>query len=273
MGVTQMKKIMALAVATTMLMLVGCGSTAEPESSSKAEKTTSAATTEAETETTTEATEATTEESSTEPVAEGVSFADIEKSISNSMKAFEDMEFTDEESGYKICDGIVAEFEANGFEFGEYNDPEYPDSNGRNYSADTKTGGELIRSTSVSKMFDTPVALSDVEGLTFDTLSCCLMYDKNFGINDRYVVVHFNVEGDDLWAGHSVYSHLLTFFKENGYTDADNEATPLDEAIKFANEAYAPMSYNSLTCNLKSDCCSKIQFFPNSSELEIVFYK
>ena len=179
----KMKNFMAIAIAATMLALVGCGNKNDSSSVSDVPASSTEVTTEA-TATTTTAVETTTVEATTEEVEtttakttepnestdDSMAFADMVDAIDKAMSAHANDPTDTADNALELCRATIEDLKANGLPLGEYTgdaEADGLDENGESHS-EHNTGDLNYISALVCKMPTSALSVSDIEGIALE---------------------------------------------------------------------------------------------------------
>ena len=246
----KMKKYMAIAIAATMLALVGCGNKNDSSSVSDVPASSTEVTTEA-TATTTTAVETTTTETTTEAVetttakatepdestGDSMAFADMVDAIDKAMSAHTNDPADTADDMLKLCRATIEDLKANGLPLGEYTgEVGELDENGE-YSGEENIGKVSTVSALVCKMPASTLGVSDIEGITLERADSYKMISTNSnGTVEGYsVTLRFDTgERKNADAMKKANQNIFSYFIENGYTDTGrDDLTSLEIAHKY----------------------------------------
>lgn len=252
----KMKNFMAIAIAATMLALVGCGnkdnsssvSDVPASSTEVTTETTTTTTTAVETTTaktkTTEAVETTTAET-TEPdesAGDSMAFADMADAIDKVMSAHTNDPADTADDMLKLCRATIEDLKTNGLPLGEYTGEvgEHEgdlDENGESYG-EHKSGDMDTVSALVRKMPASALSVSDIEGVTLESADSFRMINKNNTDSNYYTVsLKFDI-GDNSLMTHKALENIFSYFIENGYTNTEKSGfITLEDALYAAQTA------------------------------------
>ena len=221
----KMKNFMAIAIAATMLALVGCGNKNDSSSVSDVPASSTEVTTEA-TATTTTAVETTTVEATTaettepdEPAGDSMAFADMADAIDKAMSAHMNDPADTADNMLALCRATIEDLKANGLPLGEFTgDPETYGLDENGESAHEWENGDI--SASVSKMPASTLSVSDIEGITLRDADSFRMITTD--VNCYSVGLTFDI-GDNSLMTHKACENIFSYFIENGYTSVDSD--------------------------------------------------
>ncbi len=277
----KIRKYMTIALAATMLTLVGCGNKndssssvadipASAEATTKAEEATSTAVevkkTKAEntaTETT-PTTEPATEET-TEPAVSSMAFADIENAFSTIMAEQLNKPADSIEDRESICDSYFEGLEAAGFTFSSYPTSDKFGRNGRFSDKDSSV---------VDRALEEKISITDFEDAAY--FGTCVVVKAPGVKQDYFISANLFIdtgvkERYDYEKIYPVYEKVFRYFIDNGYTDRGDGETTLAEALKAVQnkdtEAW-------LRCELKNDQFSRVTIMPYGylNTISIIYY-
>lgn len=251
----KMKNYMAIAIAATMLALVGCGNKNDSSSVSDVPASSTEVTTEA-TKTTTTAVETTTIETTTEAVeittaettepdkatGDSMTFADMTDAIDKAMSAHANDPADTADDMLKLCRATIEDLKTNGLPLGEYTGEVGEregdlDENGESYG-EHKSGDMDTVSAIVCKMPSSTLSVSDIEGITLESTDSFRMIDKNNTDSNYYSVsLEFDI-GDNSLMTHKALENIFSYFIENGYTNTEKSGfITLEGALHAAQTA------------------------------------
>lgn len=236
----KMKNFMAIAIAATMLTLVGCGNKNDSSSVSDVPASSTEVTTEA-TATTTTTVETTTVETTTEKVetttaeateldkstGDSMAFADMADAIDKAMSAHANDPADTADDMLELCRATIKNLKANGLPLGEYTgDAEADgfDENGE-YSGEENIGKISTVSATICKMPASALNVSDIEGITLERVSTNRMIgtDANGSIDGYHVTLRFSSNPKNAIAMGEACENIFTYFIENGYADTGKD--------------------------------------------------
>ena len=227
----KMKKYMVIALAATLLTLAGCGNTNDSSSVSDVPASTKATTESAETTTTT--VESTTVETTTTEATEpdesaGVSmaFADMANAIDKAMSAHMNDPADTADDMLKLCRATIEDLKANGLPLGEYTgEVGELDENGESYG-EHNIGDLSYTSALVCKMPASTLSVSDIEGITLESVDSYRMIDTDStDTTDGYsVTLRFDTgEHENANAMKKANENIFSYFIGKGYTDTGRD--------------------------------------------------
>ena len=236
----KMKNFMAIALAATMLALVGCGNTNDSSSTVADVPDSTEATTEAAA-TTTTAVETTTVEATTaettepdEPAGDSMAFADMADAIDKAMSAHANDPADTADNMLELCRATIEDLKTNGLPLGEYTgEVGELDENGESHG-ENSIGKVNTISAIVCKMPASTLSVSDIEGVTLESVSSYSgIITDSTGTTDSYsVTLRFNT-GETDTAMKKANQNIFSYFIENGYTDTGRDNfTRLETARK-----------------------------------------
>ena len=245
----KMKNFMAIAIAATMLTLVGCGNKNDSSSVSDVPASSTEATTET-AETTTTAIETTTVETTTEEVetttaeatepdestGDSMAFADMADAIDKAMSAHANDPADTADDMLELCRATIEDLKTNGLPLGEYTgEVGELDENGE-YSGEENIGKVSTVSALVCKMPVSALGVSDIEGIVLERADSHKMISTNSnGTIDGYsVTLRFDTgERKNADAMKKANQSIFSYFIENGYTDTGRDDLT---RLEFARE-------------------------------------
>ena len=237
----KMKNFMAIALAATMLALVGCGNTNDSSSTVADVPDSTEATTEAAA-TTTTAVETTTVEATTaettepdEPAGDSMAFADMADAIDKAMSAHANDPADTADNMLELCRATIEDLKTNGLPLGEYTgEVGELDENGESHG-ENSIGKVNTISAIVCKMPASTLSVSDIEGVTLESVSSYSgIITDSTGTTDSYsVTLRFNT-GETDTAMKKANQNIFSYFIENGYTDTGrDDLTNIEIAHKY----------------------------------------
>ena len=261
----KMKNFMAIAIAATMLTLVGCGNKNDSSSVSDVPASSTEATTET-AETTTTAVETTTVETTTEKVetttaeatepdestGDSMAFADMVDAIDKAMSAHANDPADIADDMLELCRATIEDLKANGLPLGEYTGEVGEregdlDENGEGYG-EHKSGDMDTVSALVCKMPASTLSASDIEGITLESADSFRMIDKNNTDSNYYTVsLKFDI-GDNSLMTHKALENIFSYFIENGYTNTEKSGFVTLEGALYAAQTAIDSPLDSVNC-------------------------
>lgn len=276
----KIRKYMAIAIAATMLALVGCGNKDNSSSVSDVPASSTEVTTETD-ETTTTAVETTTVETTTaeatepdESTGDSMAFADMTDAIDKAMSAHANDPADTADDMLELCRATIEDLKTNGLPLGEYTgdaEADGLDDNGESHSerahGTVKTVSAIVCKTPASTL-----GVSDIEGITLESANSYRMTGTD--ASDTYdiysVTLSFDTgERENADAMKKANQNIFSYFIENGYTDTGRDNFT---RLEFARE-HGGLE-EGCRVDVKNDKF-QIMITPNSTDgtCDITFYK
>lgn len=276
----KIRKYMAIAIAATMLALVGCGNKDNSSSVSDVPASSTEVTTETD-ETTTTAVETTTVETTTaeatepdESTGDSMAFADMTDAIDKAMSAHANDPADTADDMLELCRATIEDLKTNGLPLGEYTgdaEADGLDDNGESHSerahGTVKTVSAIVCKTPASTL-----GVSDIEGITLESANSYRMTGTD--ASDTYdiysVTLSFDTgERENADAMKKANQNIFSYFIENGYTDTGRDNFT---RLEFARE-HGGLE-EGCRVEVKNDKF-QIMITPNSTDgtCDITFYK